>query len=80
MGGPKVSFAKPAETAELTGMALGGVTVLALPPDLPIFVDQAIMNLDYIIVGGGSRSLKVKVSPRAVPSHASSRAGHQLDT
>ena len=44
-------------------MALGGVTVLALPPDLPIFVDEAIMNLDYVIVGGGSRSLKVKVSP-----------------
>ena len=60
---PKLSFAKPDETAELTGMLLGGVTVLALPPDLPIYVDDAIVNLDYVILGGGSRSLKVKVSP-----------------
>ncbi|MQF63923.1 hypothetical protein FIM03_01310 [SAR202 cluster bacterium AD-802-L14_MRT_200m] len=59
----RVSFAKPEETAQLTGMMIGGVTVLALPPELPIYIDPGLMNLDYIILGGGSRSIKIKVSP-----------------
>ncbi len=59
----KVSFARSEETAELTGMMIGGVTALALPPDLPIYVDHGLMNLDYIILGGGSRSIKIKIAP-----------------
>jgi prolyl-tRNA editing enzyme YbaK/EbsC (Cys-tRNA(Pro) deacylase) len=59
----KVSFAHPEETTEVTGMMIGGVTALALPPELPIFVDPGLMTLDYIILGGGSRSIKIKISP-----------------
>ncbi|MBN4059315.1 hypothetical protein JYT32_00170 [Dehalococcoides mccartyi] len=59
----RMSFAKPEETAELTGMMIGGVTVLALPSDLPIYVDPGLMNLAYVILGGGSRSIKIEVSP-----------------
>jgi prolyl-tRNA editing enzyme YbaK/EbsC (Cys-tRNA(Pro) deacylase) len=50
----------------LTGMMIGGVTVFALPAELPIYIDAHIMGLDYVILGGGSRSLKVKVSPEAL--------------
>ena len=39
------------------------VTVLALPPELPIYVDDTLMDLPWIILGGGSRSLKIKTSP-----------------
>ena len=60
----KVSFARSEETAELTGMMIGGVTALALPAELPIYLDPGLMNLDYIILGGGSRSLKIKISPK----------------
>ena len=59
----KVSFARPEETAELTGMMIGGVTALALPDQINIYVDGGLMNLDYIILGGGSRSIKIKISP-----------------
>ena len=45
-------------------MMIGGVTVLALPAELPIYVDSGLMNLDYIILGGGSRSMKIKLSPK----------------
>jgi prolyl-tRNA editing enzyme YbaK/EbsC (Cys-tRNA(Pro) deacylase) len=45
---------------------IGGVTVFALPPELPIYVDAQIMSLDYVILGGGSRSLKIKVLPEAL--------------
>jgi prolyl-tRNA editing enzyme YbaK/EbsC (Cys-tRNA(Pro) deacylase) len=59
----KVSFARAEETAELTGTMIGGVTALALPDEVPIYVDHGLMNLDYIILGGGSRSIKIKISP-----------------
>ena len=59
----KVSFASAEETAELTGMAIGGVTALALPADLPLWVDAAVMERPRIILGGGSRAMKIHVSP-----------------
>ena len=60
----KLSFAPPELTKELTGMLIGGVTPLALPPGLPILVDSRVMDHDWVILGGGSRSLKVKVDPK----------------
>jgi prolyl-tRNA editing enzyme YbaK/EbsC (Cys-tRNA(Pro) deacylase) len=44
-------------------MLIGGVTVFALPPDLPIYVDEHLMGLDWIILGSGSRSSKIRISP-----------------
>lgn len=71
MGVSRVSFASADETQALTGMMIGGVTVFALPADLPIYVDDKLMSLDWLIVGGGSRSTKIKTSPevfRRVPN------------
>lgn len=59
----RVSFASAAETVALTGMMLGGVTVFALPEGLPIYVDERVMALDWIILGSGSRSSKIRTSP-----------------
>jgi prolyl-tRNA editing enzyme YbaK/EbsC (Cys-tRNA(Pro) deacylase) len=63
MGVARLSFANAEETRDLTGMMIGGVTVFALPPELPIYVDERIMALDFVIVGSGSRSSKLKVAP-----------------
>jgi prolyl-tRNA editing enzyme YbaK/EbsC (Cys-tRNA(Pro) deacylase) len=65
MGVSRASFASVEETMALTGMMIGGVTVFALPPELSIYIDAPIMSLDYVILGGGSRSLKIKVAPEA---------------
>ena len=59
----RASFASADETRDLTGMLIGGVTIFALPHDLPLYVDARIMDLAHIWVGGGSRSWKIKVSP-----------------
>jgi prolyl-tRNA editing enzyme YbaK/EbsC (Cys-tRNA(Pro) deacylase) len=66
MGVSRVSFASADDTIALTGMMIGGVTVFALPAELPIYIDAPIMALDYVILGGGSRSLKIKVSPEVL--------------
>lgn len=63
LGARKVSFAGADETRDLTGMEIGGVTPLGLSGQLPVWVDAAVMVRDYIILGGGNRSSKLKVSP-----------------
>ena len=64
MGVSRASFASADETMEITGMMIGGVTALALPDGLPIYADARLMEMDYIILGAGSRSGKVKLPPQ----------------
>ncbi len=63
MGVRRLSFASREQTVTLTGMEIGGVTPLALPNGLPIYVDEKILELDYVILGSGVRSSKIKVAP-----------------
>src|SRR5256885_958455 len=63
MGVPKASFASAEEMMELTGMQVGGVTPFSLPAGLPLYVDDRVMAPEWIILGGGGRSLKIKTSP-----------------
>lgn len=66
LGFSKASFADPDETRARTGMEIGGVTALALPSDLPLLVDARVLEADWVILGGGGRSTKIKVSPAAL--------------
>lgn len=66
MGARKASFASEEDTRALTGMRLGGVTPFALPDGLPVYVDAQVMQRDRVIVGGGSRALKILVDPAAL--------------
>ena len=66
MGASRVSFASAEETMTLTGMEIGGVTVLALPAGLLVYVDDRVMALDYVILGSGNRSSKVRIGPAAL--------------
>ncbi|PYO54145.1 MAG: hypothetical protein DMD83_22880, partial [Candidatus Rokuibacteriota bacterium] len=63
MGVSRLSFATAEETMAITGMMIGGVTVFALPEHLPIYVDEGLMSCPYVILGGGSRSSKIKIAP-----------------
>lgn len=63
MGVSRASFATSEEMMELTGMQVGGVTPFALPEGLPLYVDERIMGLDWVILGGGGRDTKIKIAP-----------------
>ena len=65
LGVRKASFADADQTRARTGMEIGGVTAIGLPPDLPVWVDARVMQRPRIVLGGGSRSCKV-VGPPAI--------------
>lgn len=64
LGVRKVSFAPAELTLQLTGQEIGGVTVFGLPDGLPVWVDSRVMDPDWVIIGAGSRSAKIKLDPR----------------
>lgn len=66
LGVRKVSFAPAELTAALTGMTMGGVTAFGLPSDLPLWVDARVMVPARVILGGGSRKLKLYIDPAAL--------------
>ena len=66
MDARRVSFARADDMRALTGMEVGGVTPFALPPDLPLYLDGAMMGLDRVIVGTGGRTSKILIAPRAL--------------
>lgn len=63
LGVRKVSFAPADLTKELTSQEIGGVTIFGLPDGLPVWLDSQIMDCDWVIVGAGSRSAKIKLDP-----------------
>ena len=60
----KASFATIEETAKLTAMEIGGVTPITLPRSLPLWIDSKVMQRNTIVLGGGNRSSKIKISPK----------------
>jgi prolyl-tRNA editing enzyme YbaK/EbsC (Cys-tRNA(Pro) deacylase) len=58
----KLSFASAEATRDLTGMEIGGVTVAGLPDGLPIWVDAAVAATPSVVIGGGSRSAKIRLA------------------
>ena len=63
MGVRKASFAGAAPVRELTGMEIGGVNPFGIPEDLPVLVDARVMEPDWVIMGGGNRSSKLRLAP-----------------
>jgi prolyl-tRNA editing enzyme YbaK/EbsC (Cys-tRNA(Pro) deacylase) len=64
LGVSRLSFASSEETTRLTGMMVGGVTAIGLPQGWPVYIDEPAMALDWVILGGGNRSSKLRLHPR----------------
>jgi prolyl-tRNA editing enzyme YbaK/EbsC (Cys-tRNA(Pro) deacylase) len=66
LGVRKASFASADQTRELTGMLIGGVTAFGLPDGMAVWVDSRVMERPEIVLGGGSRSCKLRCAPSAL--------------
>ena len=62
-GVKRLSFASSEETAELTGMLIGGVSIAGLHDGIPLYVDQHVMERPRVIIGGGNRHSKARLAP-----------------
>lgn len=69
LGVRKASFAGPADTIDLTGMEIGGVTPFGTTTPLPVWIDARVMERDRVIIGGGSRDRKLLVPPSTLAGH-----------
>ena len=63
MGVRKASFANAEQTMEMTGMEIGGVTIFGLPEGVPVWIDPRVLDNDWIVIGAGSRSAKIRLDP-----------------
>lgn len=63
LGVRKVSFASAELTMELTGQEIGGVTIFGLPQGLPVWLDRRVVEREWVIVGAGSRTAKIRLDP-----------------
>ncbi|CAN5252235.1 YbaK/EbsC family protein [soil metagenome] len=66
IGVRKASFAAAEPVRALTGMEIGGVTPFGLPEGLAVLVDARVMDVEWIVLGGGNRSSKLKIAPGAL--------------
>ncbi len=66
MGVRKASFARAEPVRELTGMEIGGVTPFGLPAEMAVLVDARVTAADWVILGGGNRSSKLRIAPTAL--------------
>ncbi len=66
LGVKKASFASADETIDLTEMTIGGVTPYGLPAGMPLWIDARVMDVEQVIVGGGSRDRKLLVPPASL--------------
>ena len=53
----------PAQVGRLTGYQVGGVSPFAIARDMPVYVEQTILELPFIYINGGKRGFLVKISP-----------------
>jgi prolyl-tRNA editing enzyme YbaK/EbsC (Cys-tRNA(Pro) deacylase) len=63
MGVRKASFAGADAVRALTGQEIGGVTPFGLPDDVAILVDPRVLEPDWVVLGGGNRSSKLRIAP-----------------
>jgi prolyl-tRNA editing enzyme YbaK/EbsC (Cys-tRNA(Pro) deacylase) len=61
----KISFAGMDDAVRQTSMEYGGITPIGLPSSWPILVDEAVAELDMIVVGSGIRGSKIAIAGRS---------------
>jgi prolyl-tRNA editing enzyme YbaK/EbsC (Cys-tRNA(Pro) deacylase) len=64
----KISFAQVEKAVAESQMEFGAITPIGLPPTWPIFIDKAVAESPYVIVGSGVRKSKLAVPGKFLAS------------
>lgn len=68
LGAKKASFASPDVAVAATAMERGGVTVLGLRDEIPVWIDARVMARERVVLGGGNRTSKLRLAPGQLTS------------
>lgn len=63
IGKKKATMVSPEQAEELSGSVIGGISPFGLKTPMPIVIDKGAFAHPTIAVSGGSRELKVEVTP-----------------
>ncbi len=74
VGFKRLSFASFEEAAELSGQAIGGVTIVGLPAGIPVLIDTGVLERPSVVVGGGNRTSKIRLDPQELLKLPDARA------
>lgn len=55
----KCSFAPMDVAVAASGMEYGGITPVGLPPEWPVWVDAAVADTEFLMIGAGNRTAKL---------------------
>jgi Cys-tRNA(Pro) deacylase len=66
LGTKKVTPVSPETAHRLTGYTVGGISPFGTRKELPVYVEETILDLPKIVINGGKRGLLVEVDPRDV--------------
>lgn len=80
LGVRRASFASAEETREVTGMMIGGVTPFGIDTAIPLLIDARVVQRPSVVVGGGSRSAKVRMRGEALAQLPHARVLDDLAT
>jgi Cys-tRNA(Pro)/Cys-tRNA(Cys) deacylase len=62
-GTKSAAMLSPTEAERLTGFRVGGISPFGQKKRVRVFVEQAAVSHDKIIVNGGRRGLQIEVAP-----------------
>jgi len=62
----QVSPCPPEKADRLTGYQTGGISPFGTRQELPVYVEESILNLEKICINGGKRGLLVEIDPQAL--------------
>lgn len=63
LGAKRASFADSDTTRRLTGMEIGGVVAVGIA-NMPIYIDEHVIQQQKVVMGGGNRTSKLVLNPR----------------
>ena len=63
VGKSRLTMAKPDQVFEVTGYQIGAVSPIGLKTDMPIYIDERILEQDEISIGSGVRGTAVMMAP-----------------
>lgn len=58
----RASFAPMDDAVALSGMEYGGITPIGLPASWSLFIDQAVLDRDVVVIGSGLRRSKLALA------------------